>query len=383
MVRPSFVLLYPMLLVWAADDSSSCRSLVQLGKATAPLKEKDRSNVGACVPGAGKVWLWEVFHKTGTVLSIDMLKNISMTIGRREYDWVWADFWEYEESLYPFADCDENTFSTPCMASVYNTSLRTVLKTGLAIPDAQTRKERLCNLKKDLQTRQEEDEIQVALISWVRDPLQIVKSAYVYHAETCDCDDEPWLCETPSSHVSNLFASCDDADNGLSVSVPNGYKDAVPLPVPAAEACSAARQAISMPLRNRTSYRQLLQNVTAQIGSLVESWRSFPELQQMAEHYELYQDLPASTASVFFLDDVMEDCTHGFTDLWNNLGVGPDALDTCVQLGCDMISEGETSSHASTSDHALDLKAEVGDYVPSTAWFALHVQPLRVKMGLN
>jgi len=103
----------------------------------------------------------------------------------------------------------------------------------------------------------------------------------------------------------------------------------------------------------------------------------------MAEHYELYQDLPASTASSFFLDDVTEDCTHGFTDFWNNLGVGPDALDTCVQLGCDMISEGATSSHASTSDHELDLKAEVGDYLPSTAWFTFHVQPLRVKMGLN
>jgi len=359
-----------------AMPPASCQSLVQLAKVKSSLP----TSAGNCIPSANRIWLWEVFHKTGTELSkkiLDSGPHFPISV-----DGVDMDPWDYGVTnpsnptsyyrwFYPTACRNEGgVLSKKCLELANATTLRTIYGTSITpiSSDMQVKE-----LKDQLVGFSEELGLSVALISWIRDPLKVLSSAYPYHLST---SDETWLFSKPSEHVMGFFDACDKPEHVSSLPAHES-------PRPAAEACSAASQAIPPGLREKTTYRELLANLTMEQGSLVESWNSYSEMVSISQRFVLYQHLPDDMAFTVFLDDIMANCTEGFQKIWSKLGVDKADLDSCIQTGCSWVDEGKTDPHATSSqDTSEDLKGNVQDFLLSSDWFAEHVQPLRDRMNL-
>jgi len=213
---------------------------------------------------------------------------------------------------------------------------------------------------------------------WHRDPLEQTLSAYAYHLAA----SEPWCSEIPSDLVAKLLDECgvDGASTVTSATTTS-------LPTPDEGACAAVR-GLDVE-RDGTSYAEILNLLSAEDGALVTAWYLHSGQLTMLNERALVDGMPAGSAAIADLDELMVDCAAGFEKLWSAIGVPAGAArEACVALGCDKIKEGATSNHATSSDTSpkggaavAAVKEGLHELLVTAPWFAEHVHPLRVAMG--
>ena len=329
-------------------------------------------NHSQCVAGTNEFWIWAVYHKTGTELSLKIMTAVTQAralSGFPGLDAVLTDYFvggKPDPRLSGAQECfrSGSPVSGSCIAAMRETNTHLYITSGFP---AQT--EDQAHLKSELAARHADEGARFKLLHWVRDPLEVVCSAYVYHLE----GSESWCTIIPNDKVGSFFFACDAADSGHNFSLSK--------PVPSPIACSAARDAIPSLQRNHTSYTDLLGNLSLEVGGLVESWNFWDQQREMALAYGFVSRLPHG----FNVDltDVMHNCTKGFAEMWLSMGV-PEGrtLDACVELGCTWTHEGDSDPHATTHvEGADDMKDGLRAYLPTTDWFTEHQAPNRKLMG--
>ena len=269
-----------------------------------------------CGPRPGMYWLFATGHKTGTKL-MDQFVNVSAGQSATNHEQV-----NLEDGV--FSECfgrngsftgldDSRLLGASCLAAAQATANRVILFRGGVL---------------------EEQELETALHNWqaqrlstdnlrivnsVRDPLEVIKSAYFYHLRGF----EPSQSEVPSKMIAVLKRKCDGGENK-----------------PDDELCAAlhAHDAAT------TSYAQLLQRLPPRLGILAEAAYEFlGSLRSVGGAAALAAGHPG-VATTLELADVFEDFDATFRRLLRFLSVPEADVGACLAA----ISSLDVSSCAAT-----------------------------------
>ena len=255
-----------------------------------------------CGPRPGMYWLFGIGHKTGTEL-MDHFVNVSAGQSATNREQV-----NLEDGVFSkcFGDAsgtlqdDSHLLDASCLAAAQATANRVILFRGGVL---------------------EEQELETALHNWqaqrlstdnlrivnsVRDPLEVIKSAYFYHLRGF----EPSQREVPSKMIAVLKRKCDGGENK-----------------PDDELCAAlhAHDAAT------TSYAQLLQRLPPRLGILAEAAYEVraPRQRSVGGAAALAAAHPG-VMTTLELADVFEDFDATFRRLLRFLGVPEADVGACL-----------------------------------------------------
>ena len=220
---------------------------------------------------------------------------------------------------------------------------------------------------------------QLRLVNWVRDPLKVARSAYMYHIR--GPADELWLHENRSEVVTAISNAC------------SGSAEIEPPHL----TCQGLRSLGKS--QHELSYFGLLTKLAASkdhhAAFLTELWRSnMNGIKQMQSTTQALSDVSSDIAITVDLDQAVASCDTEFQRVFSVLGGQP--LDACAKVGCDIATAqctvpqskkgsgcGKNSfqHHTSQSKEDAEMAASLEAYARSNYWFKKHVEPVRKGMG--
>jgi hypothetical protein len=220
---------------------------------------------------------------------------------------------------------------------------------------------------------------QLRLVNWVRDPLKVARSAYMYHIR--GPADELWLHENRSEVVTAISNAC------------SGSAEIEPPHL----TCQGLRSLGKS--QHELSYFGLLTKLAASkdhhAAFLTELWRSnMNGIKQMQSTTQALSDVSSEIAITVDLDQAVASCDKEFQRVFSVLGGQP--LDACAKVGCDIATAqctvpqskkgsgcGKNSfqHHTSQSKEDAEMAASLEAYARSNYWFKKHVEPVRKGMG--
>jgi len=354
-----------------------------------------------CFPPENTVWLFAVHHKTGTVFSQSLAlklaggwKKSDQTLGTAPYAFGWTEHMALagpklpNDGYHPHErECledEEVMISASCTKAMQASGSHSMVATCSELPSNASA------LDASFTKVAAETGTATRLLHFVRDPAEVIISAYHYHRAA----SESWCIELPNKIVGHLVDTCRAQKAGSVLSDVDGYGQ--PWPYPDAAACGAVLEWIRGKDQDAVTYTDVLLGVDWKNGTLIQAWQHYPQQRRMVVAYSAIEDLrssnyPSATQAINInLNTVMDTCTEGFKPVMRAAGLeGGSTHDACLQVFCETIKEGESSSHSTTSDHfqgsadeIAAVKAEQRTWLPSTGWFMRFQQPLRRKMGL-
>ena len=222
---------------------------------------------------------------------------------------------------------------------------------------------------------------QLRLVNWVRDPLKVARSAYMYHIR--GPPDELWLYENRSEIVAAIFHAC------------SGSADIKP-PHSTCQGLQSLGKS-----RHELSYFGLLKKLSGRkdhhAAFLAELWRSnMNGIKQMQSTTQALSNVSADIAITVDLDQAVVSCETEFQRVFSVLGGKP--LDACSKAGCDIATAQCTAPqsksgsgsgcgkrtfqhHTSQSKEDAEMAESLEAYARSNYWFKKHVEPVRKSMG--
>ena len=220
---------------------------------------------------------------------------------------------------------------------------------------------------------------QLRLVNWVRDPLKVARSAYMYHIR--GPPDELWLHENRSEVVAAISNAC------------SGSNEIEPPHL----TCQGLRALGKS--QHELSYFGLLTKLAASkdhhAAFLTELWRSnMNGIKQMQSTAQALSNVSSDIAITVDLDQAVASCDTEFQRVFSVLGGQP--LDACAKVGCDIATSqctvpqskkgsgcGKNSfqHHTSQSKEDAEMAASLEAYARSNYWFKKHVEPVRKGMG--
>jgi|TARA_B110000196_G_scaffold314053_1_gene321681 hypothetical protein len=220
---------------------------------------------------------------------------------------------------------------------------------------------------------------QLRLVNWVRDPLKVARSAYMYHIR--GPADELWLHENNSEVVAAISNAC------------SGSAEIEPPHL----TCQGLRSLGKS--QHELSYFGLLTKLAASkdhhAAFLTEMWRSnMNGIKQMQSTTQALSNVSSDIAITVDLDQAVASCNQEFQRVFSVLGGQP--LDACAKVGCDIATsqctapQSKKSSgcgtksfqhHTSQSKEDVEIAASLEAYARSNYWFKKHVEPVRKGMG--
>jgi len=373
-------------------------SVVSCGVGSSPLTPLQPSAVTSqqCFPLKDTVWLNAVYHKTGTVFSFDFFNAVA---GRNIHRRPWfpgAVEAEYLENIPPWkiyetTQCyqEESYVSAPCIKSMLDAGSAAMVAS--CAPLAHNASELHAQFAKSRRATG----VSTRLFHFVRDPLEVVVSAYTYHKAA----SETWCAQKGNDVVTTLFDACRHTTGSHESAFYLGLWGCPlrPTVAPDAGACHAVLALLEDGTKvEELSYQDVLQRVDVQSGTLIQAWQHYEQQATMAKQYAAIEDLRASEypsseqAINVNLDGVMNDCKGGFTPVMRAAGLAadPPMFEACLKLACDVVARGANSTHSTSShefegdaDKIAQLKDMQRAWLPTTKWFATYQQPLRDQMG--
>ena len=220
---------------------------------------------------------------------------------------------------------------------------------------------------------------QLRLVNWVRDPLKVARSAYMYHIR--GPAGELWLHEKPSDVVTAIGNAC------------SGSTEIEPPHL----TCQGLRSLGKS--QHELSYFGLLTKLAASkdhhAAFLTELWRSnMNGIKQMQSTTQALSNVSSDIAITVDLDQAVASCDTEFQRVFSVLGGQPP--DACVKVGCEVATAQCTAPqsqkgsgcgkntfqhHTSQSKEDAKMAASLEDYARSNYWFIKHVEPVRKAMG--
>mmetsp|Transcript_37498 Transcript_37498/g.120295 ORF Transcript_37498/g.120295 Transcript_37498/m.120295 type:complete len:302 (+) Transcript_37498:62-967(+) len=286
------------------------------------------ASASACSPLTGRSWILGATHKTGTVLVNSVM---------RETD---AEVLTFGQLLKPEADVPTGAIQVSNHLKWSNDTVVTFLDW------AKDRKE----------------DLRIAI--FVRDPLEVILSAYFYHLRT----DEWWVHEVMASNpMWDYFGECQPED-------PQGRGDSV-----AMAGCE-----IQKFHAGNFTYQQMLNAVDVTIGIAIEARRSYHDISSMNKTFSVLKKYP-HVARIYDLDDVTsssEAYDANFADLFDFLGV--DDVAHCVDQAAKYDLRRETKSallaHTMASSMTT-VRDALRVLIRKVPWFQHNIQPSREAMN--
>jgi hypothetical protein len=215
---------------------------------------------------------------------------------------------------------------------------------------------------------------QLRVLLSVREPVEIIKSAYFYHADGA----EPVQREKPSVWVEELHRICRHEQ----------LRFGIPLKLP-----ETVCHAILQHTASVTSYAELLQRLPPHHGILAQAASSY------LHGLHLVEDAPAaaaafpSVATTLDLADILDDFDAAFGSAFKFLGVADADVGACLasirHLDVSRTLRSSTSHEACVADNARaedlqryqklreQLRAPNGHVFNNAAWYAEYIEPLR------
>ena len=220
---------------------------------------------------------------------------------------------------------------------------------------------------------------QLRLVNWVRDPLKVARSAYMYHIR--GPEDELWLHENRSKEVAAIINAC------------SGSAEIEPPHLTCQGLQSLGKS------QHELSYFGLLTKLAASkdhhAAFLTELWRSnMNGIKQMHSTTQALSNVSSDVAVTVDLDQAVASCKTEFQRVFSVLGGEP--LDACSKVGCDIATNQCTDPdpknesrcgkhtfqhHTSQSKEDAEMAGSLETYARSNYWFKKHVEPVRKSMG--
>ena len=219
--------------------------------------------------------------------------------------------------------------------------------------------------------------VKLRLVNWVRDPLKVGRSAYMYHVRAPE--DELWLFANNSDHIAAIADAC--AGNGTSGLAPPTI------------VCTNMLEL--GPSVRELSYFRFLKRLDRNAGFLAETWRSLQNgIRQMAQTMQTLENASSAVAVTVDLDQAVGSCETEFRRIFNVLE--GEQRGSCVQAGCTIATQqcpkggqrgvggcGKKTSihHTTESKEDAEIAEGLEVFAEGNYWFREHVQPVRVSMG--
>ena len=336
-----------------------------------------------CSVPSNYIWVVGTNHRTGSQMNNDLLRSIAMkgNAGKgKEHGEVVAlrklnnlrDDLTFKQGIY--INTPQMASGVECVKSVKRGSI--CLVPHLYLEDGeQFQHLRRVASKKNAKLR---------LVNWVRDPLHVGRSAYMYHIR--GPEDELWLHQTPSDNVAAILDAC----------AGNGTNDLDPPHL----VCQIVHKHSSS-VRDLSYFRFLKMMDGSDTGRqphggfLTEMWRSLKgPIKQMQQTTRSLANASSQVAVTVDLDQAINSCDTEFQRVFGTLEGAP--LDGCVKSGCDISTAqcptgghnaGPSCGKHSNIHHTTQTKedAEMADSLEEFAlgnfWFNENVQPVRKDMG--
>ena len=205
-------------------------------------------------------------------------------------------------------------------------------------------------------------ELQLRLVFFVRDPLEIILSAFFYHRTTL----EPWAKVTPMKELpafvigGPIFTNCTDA-NELEVTI----------------ACTVGAY-----VHENATYQHMMTTVDPEVGIMIEAVGSLWEVEHLYKSSSILRQFP-DTARIYDLGNVTsssEAYDATFTDFFSFLGVVD--VPACVHVASrwDANHKDVNPAHAMPSELTAQRNT-LRDFLLHHPWFLQRVQPIRLAMG--
>mmetsp|Transcript_1774 Transcript_1774/g.3412 ORF Transcript_1774/g.3412 Transcript_1774/m.3412 type:complete len:307 (-) Transcript_1774:42-962(-) len=272
-----------------------------------------------CEPAEDSIWIIGTHHKTGTVYSVEFANSVGNQLvferGMDDFKLLNAS----QEHIFVFQH-----FSLPWSSGD--------------------------DWDRDVEAFERFNKKRLRIVHHVRDPLEMILSAYFYHYE---CPEE-W---TETHHP--VEAAIDSCTSGVT-----GHLKAPE------EFCLNAH---SLP-RNE-SYCHLLQRLTPEQGVLLETWHSINSdiLPMIHTHRVLSESHRTYLNSD--LGSLMSNCTNEGRALSDFLG-----SPLCEQLACDLVNDRSTHS-TSHLRRTVQLKEDLKKALKSSKYFIANCELWRKEMG--
>ena len=253
----------------------------------------DAERLAACGPRPGVFWVFSSGHKTGT----ELLDHVAEAIAGRGASWMSSLSNGVDHAC--FSGPDAALLGSECLAAARAHAHRILVGRSGPLSEAQ-----LMEAKANLQ----EGHHAARVLLSVRDPLEVVKSAFFFHARGA----EPSQRAVPSGWIGELKAVCRGERPWYAA--------------PGDEACAAV-------LRHdetTTSYAAMLQRLPPYLGIEVEAANSIAHgLERVAAAKAVEAAHPA-VVTTLALEDVFESFDAAFGRLFRFLGVPAPDVGACL-----------------------------------------------------
>tara|TARA_B110001452_G_scaffold99583_1_gene82578 strand:- start:219 stop:1343 length:1125 start_codon:yes stop_codon:yes gene_type:complete len=280
----------------------------------------DVERLATCGPRPGVFWLFSSGHKTGT----ELMDHVAEAIAGPDATWL-SSLGSNGIDQACFSGPDAALLGSACLAAAKAHAHRILVGRSGPLSEA-----RLMEAKGNLQ--QSRHAVRVLLS--MRDPLEIVKSAFFYHARGA----EPSQRAVPSDWIGELKARC------------RGEREQW-YAQPGAEACAAVLNTDEA----TTSYAAMLQWLPPYLGIEIEATNSISHgLERVATARAVEAAHPAIVTTLA-LEDVFESFDEAFGRLFRFLGVADDDVGACLATirHLDVSSvRGSTTHDACMREHA-------------------------------
>ena len=320
-----------MLLWWLLVAPASCSHTLArfVGGGPRVPKRPPTPDAGTCAPRASDLWLIGSFHKTGTVLNQKILSSIS----RRH------------------AAAKLATLGGPGRAQVIDAATsgaKIVFVQNFAVDSPRAWRD-------DVKAYASRLTLRVRAVAWIRDPMELVTSAYFYHLKARE-----HLAVGPGSS-SPVWSAC--AERG-----------------PSSALCETVGAASWGGTR---SYQDLLHALPPEEGVLVEALRSLPTVEGMNRTAFALRRSRRAPARLQDLDRAVASFNATFESLFRFLGVPAGAaLGACLGAAARHDLASHPSNHAFDTKHR-DLRARLRAHLRGDPWWAATYGPLRRALGYD
>ena len=293
-----------------------------------------------CRPWDSRFWVTGSQHKTGTVLLGNVMRSIwDQTIVKPPGPCCWTHSPDGTEGVTTFSDVPNGTIAKdPHMAFA--------------------RREEFDELVMEAKRRGKD----LRVIFFVRDPLEIILSAYFYHRG----GSEKWVRKPMQENpiFVSLADSCRDPVNGASqdmaVCVLQDY------------------------LRRNATYHELLTTVDVTLGVVIEALGGLDMLKSLNTTASILREYP-EFARIYDLDDVVASYDPSFLDIFSFLGA--DDVNDCVATA-QQFDLNNATIQSGGRKHVMPteltaLRSALRLVLPELPWITTTIQPLRTDLGYS